>query len=159
DAVSWTNDSLAGWKILVAYAWRVRTTSAVESSLDHFAMSRAEFRGFEGHVIHLRLHLLDDPGGTSTDRDKATAGVGIQGDLPAASYAFAYDRQTGYADNSADGGTLLAVFGGAKWAGLTIGAGYEEFSGESGSRRAFDTAPCTGSTVSPTSSAPSRAGG
>ncbi len=83
----------------------------------------------------------------------------VQGDLPAAKYAIGYDRQTGYAENSADGGTLLAVFCGAKWAGLTIGAGYEEFSGESGSRRAFDTVPCTGSTDSPIRSAPSRAGG
>ncbi|MCZ6749075.1 MAG: hypothetical protein O7D96_07255, partial [SAR324 cluster bacterium] len=60
----------------------------------------------------------------------------VQGDLPAAKYAIGYDRQTGYAENSADGGTLLAAFGAAKWGGVTIGVGYEKFSGESRSRRA-----------------------
>jgi hypothetical protein len=139
DAVEIQNTSIAGLKINAGNAWKLLAANAEFFDVDQFSFLVADYTGVEGHHIFLHAFLLDSPGGEETDRDNATFGARVTGDLPSVEYFLQYDIQQGYADNSDDGGSLLDAFVAGKFAGLRAGLGYNVVTGADGSTRAFDT--------------------
>ncbi|MCH8841936.1 MAG: alginate export family protein [SAR324 cluster bacterium] len=139
DAVLVTNDSLADLKFIVGRVWRVKTIFNTEVDLEHFVILETVYEGIEEHRLSFYNFLLDSRGGTDSDRDLSTLGARITGSGGPVSYEADYSAQSGYADNSSDGGTMLNGFVSATVVGVKLGVGYGEISGATNSARAFDT--------------------
>jgi hypothetical protein len=139
EAVALENKGLDSWTLTALYASRVLTAANVIEDVEHFAALHADFAGLEGHHLFLRVFLLDSVGGLPTDRDSATYGFRLTGDLPRVEYFAEYDVQQGYADNDNDAGSMIDLFAAVRFAGFRIGPGYNVLTGAEGSTRAFDT--------------------
>jgi hypothetical protein len=139
DAITITNRSLEDLTLFVGAIGRVLTPAGTFLDLDRLLLLQADWRGIEGHLIGLRGYWLDSPGGTDADRDSATYGARITGELPAAEYALDHHQQVKYADATANGGSMTNAFAAAKFAGFRFGLGYSVITGARGGDHAFDT--------------------
>ncbi|MCH8843000.1 MAG: alginate export family protein [SAR324 cluster bacterium] len=144
DAITLTGRSFADWAFTLGDIFRVRTVRNDLTELNHLLILQGDYSGIESHSLRLHGYLLDAPddpapNNSAPERDKATYGARVEGDLASWQWFLDYNLQTGYAGNSNAGGTMLNGFAAAKMAGLQAGGGYTEISGRSGDTRAFDT--------------------
>ena len=139
DAVTVVNRSVPQLTLIGGYVWKIKTIQNTLVDLDHFIVLHGVYQGIPNHRLSLYTYLLDTPGGTPNDRDKATYGARLKGGFGRIAYAVDYSVQTDYQDAERDGGTMFNGFVSGKFSGVKVGVGYSVISGEDGDKRAFDT--------------------